>query len=74
MDKEARKISDIFSDTRLTNKEIDYLALRTVLATRTDAGLDNIEFFCDRYHHYRYSIGVGVDLDTNRPLVEYLEA
>lgn len=74
MEKEAKKISDIFSDTRLTQKEIDYLALKTVLATRTEAGLENIDWFCDRYHHYRHSVGVGVDLDTSRPLVEYLEA
>lgn len=72
VEKQAKKISDIFADSRLDKKDLDYLALRTVLMTRDGAALDRIETFLERFLYHRYSIEFGVDNDD--PYALRLEA
>lgn len=68
VEKQAKKISDIFADSRLVKKDLDYLALRTVMNTRDSAALDRIEVFLDRFLYHRNTIEFGLDNDDTYAL------
>ena len=74
VERDALKIADIFADSRLTEKDLDFLALKTILFTRDASALDRIEHFLDRFLYHRNGIEFGQDLDTLDSYQLYLEA
>jgi hypothetical protein len=63
MDKNAKKIADIFADGRLDKSDINTMALSVVLESRHDEVLDRIQFFVDMFTFHRNTIEIGRDRD-----------
>lgn len=58
--KSASKISDIFSDGRITFDEIDRMALMVVLYSRQEDILEKINYFCERFYFHRNTVDIGM--------------
>lgn len=69
MDKNAKKIADIFADGRLDKSDINTMALSVVLESRHEEVLDRIQFFVDMFTFHRNTIDIGRDRDLTVPIV-----
>mgnify|MGYP006294346267 CR=1 FL=1 len=56
---EAKKIAKILSDGRLTENDLDQMALMLVMWARHPDVLERIEYFLDRFREHRYSVEFG---------------
>lgn len=62
------KLSDTFSDIRITPKEWDHIALQVVTQLRDEGLLDKAALFCESFINYRNTVGVGIDNSLPYPL------
>ena len=55
----AKKIADVISDGRLTQADLDTVALLLVMHCREPAVLERGEYLFDRFQTHRYAIDFG---------------
>lgn len=56
---EAKKIAKILSDGRLTDQDLDIMAMLLVMWVREPAVLERVEYFLDRFREHRYTVEFG---------------
>ena len=72
---EAKKIAKILSDGRLTDTDLDTLALMLVMWIREPRIMDRVELFFDRFQYHRNSIEFGeAPVLTRADLLAMMEA
>jgi hypothetical protein len=59
MERNAKKIADMFADGRLDKSDINSIALGVVMFSREEEVLDRISFFCEAFARHRNSIDLG---------------
>lgn len=59
MDKNAKKIADIFADGRLDKADVNSIALGVVMQSREEEVLNRVSFFCEAFEKHRHLIDLG---------------